>query len=188
MLAQVDAIDQNAPGRDFVKAHHQAGERGLAAPGVADNGHRLAWLDGEGNVFENPLDVIQSGQGRAACRSPCAAAATAAFCASVQFLIGEPDVSEFDAIRPVAGYGMRGADNLRRRIHQLEDALAGRHRGLQDVVLVAQILDRPPEAQRELREHDEHADGHGGRQCSTPKPPRHTTRAMATEERKSTAG
>ena len=67
----------------------------------------------------------------------------------------------FDA---VAGHGMRGAHDLRRGIHELEDALAGGHGGLQDVVLVAQILNGPPEAQRELREHDEHADGDRGRQ------------------------
>ena len=71
---------------------------------------------------------------------------------------------ELNAIRSVAGDRMRGAHDLRLRIHELEDALASRHCRLQDVVFVAQILDRPPEAQRELREHDEHADGDRGRQ------------------------
>ena len=58
---------------------------------------------------------------------------------------------------------MRGAHDLRLRVHQLEDALAGRHRRLKDVVFVAQILDGPPETQGKLREHDEHADGDRGR-------------------------
>src|SRR3984957_4393331 len=59
---------------------------------------------------------------------------------------------------------MRGADDLRLRIHELEDALASRHRRLKDVVFVRQILNRPPETQRKLREHNEHADGNRGRQ------------------------
>src|ERR1700678_1327183 len=59
---------------------------------------------------------------------------------------------------------MRRAHDLRLRIHQFEDALAGGHCRLQNVVFVRQILDWPPEAQRKLREHDEHADGDRGRQ------------------------
>ena len=51
------------------------------------------------------------------------------------------------------------AHNLRRRVQQFENALAGRHGGLQDVVLVAQVLDGPPEALRVLDEHGQHADG-----------------------------
>ena len=62
VLAQVDAVEQNLAGGDVVEAHHQAGERGFARAGVADDGHGLAGLDGEGDVFENPLDVVDGGQ------------------------------------------------------------------------------------------------------------------------------
>ncbi len=44
-------------------------------------------------------------------------------------------------------------------VEQLEDALAGGHGGLQDVVFVAQVLNGPPEALRILDEHGQHADG-----------------------------
>ena len=55
--------------------------------------------------------------------------------------------------------GVRRVHDLRRGIEQLEDALAGGHGRLQDVVLVAQVLNGPPEALRVLDEHGEHADG-----------------------------
>ncbi len=67
-------------------------------------------------------------------------------------------MAEFDAVAAVALDGMRRAHNLRLRVEQLEDALAGGHGRLQDVVLVAQILNRPPEALRVLDEHGQHAD------------------------------
>ena len=68
-----------------------------------------------------------------------------------QLLIGEPDMAELDAVRSVArcvdcaGLTISGCG-----IEQLEDALAGGHGGLQDVVLVAQVLNGPPEALRVL--------------------------------------
>ena len=76
-----------------------------------------------------------------------------------QLLIGKPDVAEFDAVGAVARARMRGAHNFRLGIEQLEDALAGGHGGLQDVVLVAQVLNGPPEALRVHVEHGQHADG-----------------------------
>ena len=54
---------------------------------------------------------------------------------------------------------MGGADDLRLGVEQLEDALAGGHGGLQDVVLVAEVLNGPPEALRVLDEHGQYADG-----------------------------
>ena len=65
VLAQIDAVEQNLPGGHVVEAHHQAGQRGFAGAGVADDGHRLARLDGEGNVLQNPLDVVDRGKLRA---------------------------------------------------------------------------------------------------------------------------
>ena len=43
---------------------------------------------------------------------------------------------------------MRGRNDLRLGVEQLEDALAGGHGGLQDVVLVAEVLNGPQEALR----------------------------------------
>ena len=37
-------------------------EGGFAGAGVADDGHRLAGFDGEGNVFENPFNAGDGGQ------------------------------------------------------------------------------------------------------------------------------
>ena len=142
---------QDLAGGDVVEAHHQAGEGGFACAGVADDGDGLAGLDGEGDVFENPLDV---GEMRQVCASGWRRRrdATAACCSGVEFLIGEPDVAEFDAVDAVARDGMGGLDDLRRGVEQLEDALAGGHGGLQDVVFVAEVLDGPPEALRVLDE------------------------------------
>ena len=63
--------------------------------------------------------------------------------------------------------------DLRRGIEQLEDALARGHGGLQDVVLVAQVLDGPPEALRIHVEHGQHADGHRARQHAEAAAPDH---------------
>ncbi len=63
--------------------------------------------------------------------------------------------------------------DLRRRIHQLEDAFAGRHGRLQNVVLVAQILNWPPEPQRIQNEHVERADGHNAREHREAPAPHH---------------
>ena len=68
VIAQVDSVQQNAAGGDLVEAHHKAGERGFARAGVADNGDRLAGLDGEGDVFENPLDAVEGGELRSSGR------------------------------------------------------------------------------------------------------------------------
>ena len=62
VLAQVDAVDQNLAGGHLVEAHHQADEGGLAGAGVAHDGHRLARLDGEGDVLQNPFDAGDGGQ------------------------------------------------------------------------------------------------------------------------------
>ena len=70
-------------------------------------------------------------------------------------------MAELDARTASPSRGCGGRDNFRLRIEQLEDALAGGHRGLQNVVLVAQVLDGPEEALRILDERDQHAEGDG---------------------------
>ena len=53
----------------------------------------------------------------------------------VEGLVGEPDVAELDAAGVVAGDGSGGRDDRRLGVEEFEDALAGGHGGLQDVVL-----------------------------------------------------
>ena len=62
---------------------------------------------------------------------------------------------------PSPGARIRGTDDLRRGIEQLEDAFACGHGSLQDVVLVAQVLDGAPETLRIHVECGQHADGDG---------------------------
>ncbi len=73
--------------------------------------------------------------------------------------IGEPDVVEFDGGDAAgAARGDSGGSTIRLGIEQLEDALGGRHGALQDVVLLAQVLDGPEEAQAVLQKRDHHAE------------------------------
>ena len=62
LLAQVDAVEENGACGHIVEAHHQAGQGGFAGAGMAHDGDGLAGLDGEGDIFQNPLDVGDRGQ------------------------------------------------------------------------------------------------------------------------------
>ncbi len=62
---------------------------------------------------------------------------------------------------PSPGAWIRGIDDLRRGIEQLEDAFACGHGCLQDVVLVAEVLNGAPEALGIHVECCQHADGDG---------------------------
>ena len=60
-------------------------------------------------------------------------------------------MAEFDAVAdPSPGDGLAGVTISGCGVEQLEDAFAGGHGGLQDVVFVAQVLDGTPEALRVL--------------------------------------
>ena len=91
----------------------------------------------------------------------------------VQPLIRKPDMAELDAPRTIAGARRGRALQLRRGVKQLEDPLAGSHRGLQDVVFLAQVLDGPEEALGILDEGDQHADGDCVAQHPKPAQPDH---------------
>ena len=64
---------------------------------------------------------------------------------------------EFDAAWAFGTLGHRGRNHLHRCIQQLEDAFAGGHGRLQDVVFLAEVHDRAEEAQSVLDEGDQHA-------------------------------
>ena len=56
-------------------------------------------------------------------------------------LVGEPDVAELDGAGVVCRrLGWAGETMVGLGVEQLEDALAGGHGGLQDVVLLAEVL------------------------------------------------
>ena len=82
-------------------------------------------------------------------------------------------MAKLNSVGPVALGGILRADDLRRRVEQLENSFAGRHRRLQDVVFVAQILNGPPEPLRVLDEHGQHADGDPAREHAESAPPDH---------------
>src|SRR5580658_10524328 len=112
---------------------------------MADDGYRLAGLDGERNILQDPFDAVDGGKfsrGRSRRSGP----RYGALLLLRQLLVGKPDMAKLDAVRSIAQLRVRRVHYLRRRIQQLEDALAGCHRRLQDVVLVAQVLDGAPEA------------------------------------------
>src|SRR4051794_40615918 len=73
--------------------------------------------------------------------------------------ISEPDVIEFNHPGAARSLRLRGLSDFYRRIEQFEDAFAGGHRRLQDVVLFTQVLNGTEEALRVLNEGCEDADG-----------------------------
>ena len=144
VLAQVDAVQKNLSGGHIVEAHHQAGEGGFSGAGVADDGDGLAGLDSEGNIFENPFDA---GKHLRCGWRFFKSLVDGGLLLFRECLIGEPDVAKLNSVAAIAGEGRGGRDNLRLGIQEFKYALAGGHGRLQDVVLVAHVLDGPPEAQ-----------------------------------------
>ena len=130
VLAHVDAIDEHLAALHIVEAHHERDDGGLAGAGVADDGGGLVGLDGEGDAAQDPFDADGfevfrrcSGDGGELLRR--------------EALVGEPDVAELDAAGARAGQRIGGGGDFGRGVEELEDALAGGHGGLEDVVFVA---------------------------------------------------
>ena len=109
LLADVDAVDEDAAALDVVEAHHEADDGGLACAGVAYDGGGLVGFDGEGDPAENPLDV---GVGAEVFVGGGGDAGALGF---VELLVGEPDVAELDAAGAVAGDGVVRARRSRAR-------------------------------------------------------------------------
>ena len=81
--------------------------------------------------------------------------------------IGEGDVAELDFAAHDAELASRADGRRRQRlVEQLENAFGGGHGRLQDIELVAQVLNGLEESLRVLHEGDEHADGHHAGQRS----------------------
>src|SRR5262245_16158306 len=78
-------------------------------------------------------------------------------------LVGKPDISEFHTSGDVGPFrwhvrAFRGSDG-NRRVEQPEDALRTRHRTLENVVLIAEVLDRLKEAAAVLNKSRKNAQG-----------------------------
>src|SRR5580700_6466740 len=134
-IFDIHAIDSDRAFLYIVKTQQQRDQRGLARAGVANNSDRFAGVDGESYIAENPVGSL----------------------AVFRLVISEPDVIEFDAAGTLWTFRYRRRNYLYRRVEQFEDAFAGGHGRLQDVVFFAEVHDRPEEAQSILDEGDQHA-------------------------------
>ena len=58
-VGDVDSVEGDTAAVQFVEAHHQIDQGGLTGSGWSDDGHRLARLDGEGQILdEGPVLVV----------------------------------------------------------------------------------------------------------------------------------
>src|SRR5207302_2842795 len=155
-----DAVDSDRAFLDIVETQQKRDERGLAGAGVADYGYGFAGFDGEGYVAENPVErdrrrPFGSGTGRSA--RPHTGFILHMVLAGFKLAVGEPDVVEFDATSAFGALRHSGRDYLHGRVQQLENALAGGHGRLQDVVFFAEVHDWTEKPQSVLDEGDQHA-------------------------------
>ena len=122
---------------------------------MADDGGGLVRLDRKADTTENPLNVCRLTQ------LIFRRAHDARKLLLIQRLIGEPDITKLDAAGAVTGDGIFWRDDLSLRIEQLEDAFTCGHGRLEDVVLLAEVLNGAEEALGVLHEGDDHADADG---------------------------
>ncbi len=152
LLANIDAIDQHSSALHIVKAHHQRRDRCLARTRVPNDSGSCVGLDRETYAAQNPFNIAASTELIARQR------AHTLLLFIREPLIREPDTTKFNPAAAIAGRGVSASLNLGRCVEQLEDAFCRGHRSLQDVVFVAEVLDRPEEPLRILDERDENAE------------------------------
>ncbi len=166
----IDAVDSDRAFLHVVEAHQQRDDRGLAGAGVADDGDGLAGFDGEGHIAENPVRLGNSRRASSAWtgRDPSqlgqwqllwSRATRPRSCQPHRPHRGTQTRRDRTQSAPARRrFRNRGRSDLGRRVQQFEDAFAGRHRRLQNVVLLAEILNRPEEALRVLDESGQNSD------------------------------
>src|SRR5207244_4209630 len=163
-LFNVDAVDFERALLHVVEAHQQRDDRGLARAGVSDDGNRLAGLNSETHIPQHPIRFsglwrtgvparrkyfrCNAGRGRPASIG-CMTTAS----------IRKPNMIEFNPAWAFSTLCDRRRRNLHWGIKQRENAFARRHRRLQNVVLLAEILNGPEEALCVLNERGENANG-----------------------------
>lgn len=138
-VADVPAVEGDPPGGDVVQPGHQRQQGRLAAAGGADDGQRLAGLDGQ-------LDAPEH---RCALR------------------VAEPDLVEAERIAP-AGAGSTAQRHRRRAVddrgpgvEHLVDPVCRGHRLLRGGDDPGERLDRPDQHELQGHEGDQFADGQG---------------------------
>ena len=147
-----------------VKAQQQGDDGGLAGAGVTHERDRVSGIDSEGNIAQHPVELVFCVNGRGNGGGGCGELLTLArglLGGLRQGAIGEPHVVELDASRAVGKLRSRRRNDLRPGVEQFENALARRHRRLQDVVLLAQVLDGTEEALRILHKRDQYSQADG---------------------------
>ena len=166
LLADVDSVDEDLPALDVVKAHHESGYGGFSCASVSDDGGGFIGFHGEGYAAENPLDRPDGGHDAGVVLKffEGGVSEDGLLCLRER-LVGEPHVAEFDASGLVSWDGVCGGDDLGGGVEQVEDALAGSHGGLEDVVFVAELLDGAEEALGVLDEGDEDTEGDGAEEA-----------------------
>src|SRR5690606_15238108 len=97
-LADVDAVDEDAPALELVEARDELADRRLARAGVADERDGLPGLDDEVEALEHGLVL----------------------------LVAEVHAAELDAPRQAAGVARAHLAHARLGVDEGEDALAGR--------------------------------------------------------------
>src|SRR3989442_6369692 len=132
-LADVNAVEEDAPLLHVVEARDEADDRGLPRPGGADDRYALARGDREVHLAEHPVALVVR-------EAHVVEAHLAA------------DVRELPRVR--------WADDRRGRVEQPEHGLRRRHGRLHDVVLLRQIEDRAEELLEELPEGEQRPDRH----------------------------
>ena len=129
-LSNIDSTNPNRSALNFIEAQQQAGKRGLTRARMSHHCDGFARLNTETEIVKHPVLV----------------------------LVCEPNTVEFDG----GGCGRKGRWqgwrlNASRSIKQLENTFRRRHRRLQNIVFLAEILNRPKEALSILKERHQHA-------------------------------
>ena len=117
-VADVDAVDQDCPGRHVVEPRQQVDQRRLARAAQPDDRDHLTGRDREGHIAQHEF---------------------AGASVSGIILVGKADVAELDRLPERRQRGRaRPLGDLRMRVEHLEDALRRRDRLLQIRVHAAQ--------------------------------------------------
>src|SRR5437879_1685359 len=132
---------------------------------MADNGDRLTRPDREGNVFDDAVVALVGEAHRAELSPRRRGNLRSSTAAAVGRNVGALSrCGQWNGLshgsRFSHGSWFSRISNAHRSIQQLENPLRAGHRGLKDVVLVAQVLNRTKEALRVLDKRDRRADRH----------------------------
>ena len=143
-----------------VKAKQEGNQRGLSCAGVADDGDGFAGFERERDIAQNPVPLFAFILRRMRVRLAgwlnhgVLPRLVAVFRHAT---ISEPDVIELDSAGTLGFLGDRRRKYLSRSIEQFKDPLRRGHRGLQNVVFLAEVLDGTEKTLSVLHEGDEYA-------------------------------